>query len=57
MILLEEFIAKTGKQPSEWTDQDIQKYMNYVKAQRADISSFAQLEDSRVNSAGSEQRP
>jgi hypothetical protein len=31
MMLLDQFIAQTGKQPSDWTDQDIQKYLDYLK--------------------------
>jgi hypothetical protein len=33
MKLLDQFISQTGKQPTDWTSQDIQKYLNYVKAQ------------------------
>jgi hypothetical protein len=33
MKLLDQFIAQTGKQPSNWTSQDIQGYLNYVSAQ------------------------
>jgi hypothetical protein len=31
--LLDQFIAQTGKKPTEWTSQDIQKYLHYVKTQ------------------------
>jgi hypothetical protein len=31
MKRLDQFISQTGKQPAEWTEQDIQKYLNYVK--------------------------
>ena len=33
MKLLEQFITQTGKQPPDWTSEDVQKYMEYVKAQ------------------------
>lgn len=32
MKLLDQFISQTGKQPPDWTSQDIQKYLDYVKA-------------------------
>jgi hypothetical protein len=32
MKLLEQFITQTGKQPPDWTSEDMQKYMAYVKA-------------------------
>jgi hypothetical protein len=35
MKLLEEYITKTGKQPADWTLQDIQKYLDHVQAQIA----------------------
>jgi hypothetical protein len=31
MKLLDRFISQTGKQPVDWTSQDIQKYLDYVK--------------------------
>ncbi len=33
MKLLEQFITQTGKQPPDWTSADMQKYMEYVRAQ------------------------
>ena len=33
MNLLEIYLARTGKQPSSWTSQDIQNYINFVKTQ------------------------
>jgi len=36
MKLLERFISQTGKQPVDWTSQDIQKYLDYVKAHVTD---------------------
>ena len=32
MKLLDQFISQIGKQPADWTSQDMQKYMDYVKA-------------------------
>jgi hypothetical protein len=31
MSHLHEFIAQTGKQPAEWTNKDIQLYLDYIK--------------------------
>jgi len=36
MEFLNQFIVRTGRQPAEWTSQDIQNYVNYVQAQVAD---------------------
>jgi hypothetical protein len=36
MMLLDQFISQTGRQPADWTSQDIQKYLNYVKAHVTD---------------------
>ena len=36
MKLLEQFIAQTGRQPADWTSQDIQKYLHYVEKQAAE---------------------
>ena len=33
MKLLDQFITQTGKQPSDWTSDDMQQYLDYVKAQ------------------------
>jgi hypothetical protein len=33
MTLLDQFVSKINKQPAEWTSQDIQIYMEYVKTQ------------------------
>jgi hypothetical protein len=38
MILLDQFISQTGRQPAEWTGQDIQSYLDYVQAHVADIT-------------------
>ena len=32
MKLLDQFISQTGRQPTDWTSRDIQKYLDYVKA-------------------------
>jgi hypothetical protein len=34
MKFLDQFISQTGKQPTDWTSQDIQKYLDYVKAHK-----------------------
>lgn len=39
MQLLDQFISQTDKQPADWTSQDIQKYLDYVKAQVTDATS------------------
>jgi proline dehydrogenase len=31
MEFLDRFISQTGKQPADWTEQDIQKYLDYLK--------------------------
>lgn len=31
MKLLDQFVSQTGRKPTEWTHQDIQKYLDYVK--------------------------
>jgi hypothetical protein len=31
MKLLDQFIVKVGKQPADWTSQDVQNYMDYIK--------------------------
>ena len=33
MKFLDQFIAQIGKQPADWTSQEMQKYMDYVKTQ------------------------
>ncbi|MCK9419990.1 MAG: hypothetical protein M0R70_11490 [Nitrospirae bacterium] len=33
MELLDQFITQTGKQPPDWTSEDMQKYLDYVKTQ------------------------
>jgi len=38
MVLLEQFIEQTGKQPADWTEKDIQKYLDYVKAHMAEVA-------------------
>jgi hypothetical protein len=48
MMLLDQFIAQTGKQPSDWTDQDIQKYLDYLKAHVTEITGPKRL-DNGVN--------
>jgi hypothetical protein len=38
MKLLDQFISQTGKQPPEWTSQDIQKYVDFVKAHETEVT-------------------
>ncbi|MDA8423783.1 MAG: hypothetical protein M0Z89_10660 [Nitrospiraceae bacterium] len=45
MKLLDQFISQTGKQPSDWTSQDIQKYLNYVKEQVMEASASGRHDD------------
>jgi hypothetical protein len=33
MKLLDLFISQTGKQPADWTSDEVQQYMDYVKEQ------------------------
>ncbi len=40
MKLLDQFISQTGKQPAEWTGQDIQKYLDYVKSQVTEAAAL-----------------
>jgi hypothetical protein len=32
MKLLEQFITQTGKQPPDWSSEDMPQYLEYVKA-------------------------
>ncbi len=32
MKLLDRFVSQTGKQPTDWTSRDIEKYLEYIKA-------------------------
>jgi hypothetical protein len=36
MKLLDQFISQTGKQPADWTSQDMQQYMDYIKTRAAE---------------------
>ncbi len=38
MKLLDQFISQTGKQPADWTSQDMQIYMDYVKTQVTEVT-------------------
>ena len=40
MKLLEQFISQAGKQPADWTSQDIEGYLNYVKAHVTNITDL-----------------
>jgi len=33
MKLLDQFISQTGKQPADWTSDDVQQYMDYITEQ------------------------
>lgn len=44
MKLLEQFIAKTGRQPANWTSQDIQKYLHYVETEVAEADVLKRYE-------------
>jgi hypothetical protein len=35
-MLLDQFISQTGRQPENWTSQDIQNYLEYVKTHAGD---------------------
>jgi len=38
MKLLDQFIVQAGKQPADWTGQDIQKYLDYVKEHVTEVT-------------------
>jgi hypothetical protein len=35
---LEQFISQTGKQPTDWTSDDVQQYMDYVKEHTTEVT-------------------
>jgi len=37
MQFLDQFITQTGKHPADWTEQDIQLFLNYVKTHTAEL--------------------
>jgi hypothetical protein len=37
--LLDQFITQTGKQPIDWTQQDIQKYLDYIKKHVTEVAT------------------
>jgi hypothetical protein len=37
MRLLDQFVSQTGKEPAEWTSQDIQKYLDYLKTHVTEV--------------------
>ena len=39
MKLLDQFISQIGKQPADWTSQDVQIYLDYVKTQKTELSA------------------
>lgn len=39
MKRLDQFISQTGKHPEDWTSQDMQKYLDYVKTQTTELSA------------------
>jgi hypothetical protein len=38
MKFLDQFISETNKLPAEWTEQDIQKYLDYVKEHVTEVT-------------------
>ena len=34
---LDKFISQTGKKPPDWTEQDIQKYLDYLQTHVTEI--------------------
>ena len=40
MKLLDQFISQTGRQPTDWTSRDIQKYLDYIKAHVTDVTEL-----------------
>jgi hypothetical protein len=38
MKLLDQFILQTGKKPPIWSKQDIEKYLDYVKAHVSEVT-------------------
>jgi hypothetical protein len=40
MQLLDQFIAQIGKLPTDWTSQDVQIYLDYVKTQVTDVTAL-----------------
>ncbi len=45
MKLLDQFISQTGKQPADWTKQDIQKYLDYVKAHVTEVTGSTRYDN------------
>ena len=39
MKLLDQFISQIDKQPADWTKQDIQKYLDYVKKHVTEVTA------------------
>ena len=44
MNLLAQFISRTGWQPADWTSQDRQNYLDYVKAQVTGVIALKRYE-------------
>jgi len=38
MQFLEQFITQTGKQPGEWTSQDIAQYLEYIETHMSEMT-------------------
>ena len=45
MKLLEQFISQTGRQPADWTEQDIQEYIEYVKTHARELTVLQESVD------------
>jgi|GEM_PF-3500922 len=45
MKLLDQFISQTGKQPADWTSQDMQKYLDYVKTHVTEVAVFKRYDN------------
>jgi hypothetical protein len=37
MQLLDQFITQTGKQPPDWTSEDMQRYLDYIQAHVTEV--------------------
>jgi hypothetical protein len=38
MSFLDRFVLQTGRQPADWTSQDIQEYLDYVKEHAGEVT-------------------
>jgi hypothetical protein len=49
MKLLDQFIVQVGKRPADWTSQDVQNYMDYVKKMHVTDEAAPKRYDHRSN--------